>query len=433
MIENDGYNEEIRLVPKLRFKEFEGELELLDLDQIAEFKSGRTPSKDNPAYWKGDIPWISAGSMVGKYYSKSDRKLTVLGLTKGSPLAVKDTLLLLVRGGMLYSKIPIGIAEQDVAFNQDVKALIVNEKSSSDFVYQWFLANEHRLLNMVVGTGVGAGKLETDDLKQLKINLPTLHEQQKIVGFLTVIDEKIQHLNRKKSLLEQYKKGVMQNLFKPPLLGAVRRFEGKRERAIRFKDEDGTDYPDWEEKKLGELASRVAVRNKFNRLNHVLTNSATRGIVSQQDYFDKDIANQENLAGYYVVSKNDFVYNPRISKHAPVGPIKRNKIGEGVVSPLYLVFRFNEENLEYFEYYFSTNGWHQYLNTVANSEARRDRMNISQGDFFNMLIPYPCEMERKKLVDCLSSIDQKIEAVNQQIKHWQTFKKGLLQRMFVAV
>lgn len=436
---------QINTIPNLRFKEFTGALELLSLDQIAAFKSGRTPSKDNPAYWKGHVPWISAASMVGKYYGKSDRNLTALGLTKGSPLAVKGTLLLLVRGGKLYSKILIGIAGQDVAFNQDVKALVVNEKFSADFIYYWFSAYENRLLNMVVGTGVGAGKLDTDELKQLKLNLPTRSEQQKITTFLTAVDEKIQQLTCKKTLLEQFKIGVLQGIFclnhdafdlpddhDEKNSRASSKSQKSRYRQIRFKDQDSNDYPDWEEKKLGELASRVAVKNKLNRVKHVLTISATRGVVSQQDYFIKDIANQDNLAGYTIVSKDDFVYNPRMSVHAPVGPIKRNKIGEGVMSHLYTVFRFDEKNIEYFEYYFSTNGWHQYMHTVANAEARHDRINISQRDFFNILIPYPCEKERKKIAECLSSLDQKIETVNHQITHTQTFKKGLLQGMFVA-
>jgi type I restriction enzyme S subunit len=204
-------------------------------------------------------------------------------------------------------------------------------------------------------------------------------------------------------------------------------FSGK----LRFKDENGVEYPEWEEKNLGEIAERNANKNKENLVSLVLTNSATQGIVSQNEYFDREIANQNNLEGYYIVEIDDFVYNPRISVHAPVGPIKRNKLIQGVMSPLYSVFRFKVKNLPFFEYYFETVRWHEYLESVSNKGARHDRMNITNSDFFKMPVPFPCDEEREKIANFLSNIDSKIESTNQQINQTQTFKKGLLQKMFV--
>ena len=107
-----------KLVSQLRFKEFDGELATYKMDDVVSFKSGGTPSKEKDAYWEGDIPWISAASMRGKYYSKSERTISEEGLKNGSQLASEGQLLLLVRGSMLYNKVPIGIAERDVAFNE---------------------------------------------------------------------------------------------------------------------------------------------------------------------------------------------------------------------------------------------------------------------------------------------------------------------------
>ncbi|HEX8397836.1 MAG TPA: hypothetical protein VF644_10445, partial [Pyrinomonadaceae bacterium] len=112
--------------------------------------------------------------------------------------------------------------------------------------------------------------------------------------------------------------------------------------ALRFPEFEG----EWQETELVNIASRVISKNRTNDISNVLTNSATRGIVSQQDYFDKDIANQNNLEGYYIVEKDDFVYNPRISANAPVGALKRNNLAKGLMSPLYSVFRFKEKNLD---------------------------------------------------------------------------------------
>ena len=200
---------------------------------------------------------------------------------------------------------------------------------------------------------------------------------------------------------------------------------------IRFKDDDGKEFAEWEEKKLGEVAKKINAKNTKDEIDYVLTNSATQGIVSQREYFNKDIANQNNLASYYIVEIDDFVYNPRISVSAPVGPIKRNHLRKGVMSPLYTIFRFNQGNNKYFEYLFETTLWHKYMNSVANFGARFDRMNITNEDFLKMPLPFPCLAEQQKIANFLTAIDHKTEQVNTQLDKTKAFKKGLLQKMFV--
>ncbi len=255
-----------------------------------------------------------------------------------------------------------------------------------------------------------------ETLSKVKIFTTSLDEQQKIASFLTLVDEKINKLKEKKELLEQYKKGVMQQLFA---------------QEIRFKDENGDDYPDWEEYTLGEIATKVYEKNKLISVTRVLSNSATQGVVNQQDYFDKDIANQKNLGGYYVVRKDDFVYNPRISSTAPVGPIKRNNIGIGVMSPLYTVFRFFSGSPEFFEFYFETSIWHDHMYNVANSGARHDRMNITNNDFFSLPMFIPSLKEQLKIALFLRGLNEKIESTLKKLELLETWKKGLLQQMFV--
>ena len=157
--------------PKLRFKEFDDICDLIKLKNLTVFKSGGTPSKNNESYWNGNIPWISAASMRGKYYSKSDRTLSEIGVTNGSKLAPKGSLLILVRGSMLYNKVPIGITSRDLAFNQDVKSITVNKNVTVEYLYQWFLSKHNYLLNKVPGTGIGSGKIKTSELKNLNVFL----------------------------------------------------------------------------------------------------------------------------------------------------------------------------------------------------------------------------------------------------------------------
>lgn len=191
------------LQPKLRFPEFQEKLNAYHLGDFTEWASGGTPSKQIESYWNGNIPWISASSMRGLVYTDSELKITSEALKKGSKLAEKGSLLILVRGSMLFNKIPVGIAGIDVSFNQDLKSIKVSEKSTSEYILQWFFSIEPTLMSMVTGTGIGAGKLDLTDLKALKINLPSLTEQTKITTFLSAVDKKLNLLKEKKSSLRR--------------------------------------------------------------------------------------------------------------------------------------------------------------------------------------------------------------------------------------
>ncbi len=187
---------------------------------------------------------------------------------------------------------------------------------------------------------------------------------------------------------------------------------------------------EWEEKPLEQIAGRITAKNLDGRVTRVLTNSAEHGVVDQRDYFDKDIANASNIDGYYIVDFGDYVYNPRISTLAPVGPISRNNIGKGVMSPLYTVFRFAEENTDFYQHYFKAASWYSYLRRVSSMGARHDRMSITTGDFMAMPVPTPQEQEQQKIADCLSSLDDLITAEADRLEALQTHKKGLMQQLF---
>ena len=202
--------------------------------------------------------------------------------------------------------------------------------------------------------------------------------------------------------------------------------KGKLVPELRFPGFEG----EWEMKRLGEIADRCNFRNKDKAETRVLTNSATEGVVDQNAYFDKDIAVKENTDNYHIVDRDDFVYNPRISTSAPVGPISRNKLGRGIMSPLYSVFRFKSENIDYLEHFFSTTLWHKYLKQVANYGARFDRMAISTEDFYAKPIFVPSLPEQQKIAECLSSVDDLIQAEADQLQALKDHKKGLMQQLF---
>jgi len=194
-----------------------------------------------------------------------------------------------------------------------------------------------------------------------------------------------------------------------------------------FRDAGG-----WQVKSLQKLAKRMTLKNKDDDIKRVLTNSAIDGVVDQRDYFDKDIANKNNLNGYCIVDEGDYVYNPRISNVAPVGPISKNRIGKGIMSPLYTVFRFNCSSNEFYEQYFKSTQWHHYLKKISNSGARHDRISITNDEFMKMPLPEPESEEQQKIADCLSSVDELIAHEGQKLEALQDHKKGLMQELFPA-
>ena len=165
----------------------------------------------------------------------------------------------------------------------------------------------------------------------------------------------------------------------------------------------------WEQRKLSEIADKVTEKNAGLQYVETFTNSAEFGIISQRDFFDHDIAKLGSLDAYYIVKNEDFVYNPRISTSAPVGPINRNKLGRtGVMSPLYTVFRPHDIDTTYLEYFFKCGYWHSFMNFNGDSGARSDRFSIRDNVFFQMPIPIPDLDEQRKIGELLTCLDNLI-------------------------
>ncbi len=168
-------------------------------------------------------------------------------------------------------------------------------------------------------------------------------------------------------------------------------------------------YISWEQRKLCDIADKVTEKNANTNITETFTNSAEFGIVSQRDYFDHDISNFNNLSGYYVVQSDDFVYNPRISVTAPVGPINRNKLSrKGVMSPLYTVFRVKNIDFTFLEWYFKSEYWHGFMRFNGDSGARSDRFSIKDETMFQMPLPYPDRQEQEHIGKLLSKYDNLI-------------------------
>jgi len=404
--------------PELRFPGFVGAWNKSSLGSETKWSSGGTPSKDNPSFWNGSIPWMSAASMHSRVYQDSPVRITEEGLKNGSKLAKNGSLLLLVRGSMLWNRIPVGIATRDVAFNQDVKALIPSKNVTAEFLLQWFVSSENELLHKVVGTGIGAGKLDTADTQNVALILPTLPEQRKIADFLTAVDGRIGQLIQKKALLEDYKKGVMQQLFT---------------QAIRFKDDHGNDFPDWEEKKLGEVSRNVmygmnAAAQPFDGVTKYIR---ITDIDESSNKFCPDpvTSPDEPAEERYKLQRGDIVF---ARTGASVGKSYLYDEADGNLAFAGFLIRFSirqEVADAYFVYLLTQTS--DYRKWVKINSMRSGQPGINAEEYKTLPFKLPSLPEQTKIADFLSALDRKIASVATQITETQTFKRGLLQQMFV--
>lgn len=405
------------MVPKLRFS-FKSALLPYKLGTLTQWSSGGTPSKDNKSYWDGDISWFTAASMKSNELSVSPTKISNSGLVNGSRLANKDDILLLVRGSMLFNKIPVGILLNDAAFNQDVKAIKSLKNFNHTFALQWFLAKEPLLLSMVTGTGIGAGKLDTKELQSLDVYLPGDEEQTKIADFLSSVDEKITLLNKKYHLLCQYKKGMVQNIFSQKL---------------RFKNENGKDFPEWKYSVLGNVTHLITNglvtdqndQGKGYPVSRIETISERKINLSKVGYVDtsKDISN-------YRLNYGDMLFS-NINSISHIGKIAYFDINEELyhgMNLLRIVIDNNNSSL-FFYHQLTAESKKKYFESRANQAV--SQASINQSELKRTPVWIPCIDEQIKIANVLSTIDDKIAAKKSELDKLKIWKQGLLQQMFV--
>jgi type I restriction enzyme S subunit len=186
------------------------------LEQLVDFQSGGTPSKSNPAFWNGSIPWVSAKDMKRLFLDDAEDHITEAAVDDGANQVPAGTLLLLTRGMTLLKDVPICVLRREMSFNQDVKALRPKGDLGGLFLAYLLMGNKQRLLRMVDVAGHGTGKLNTDELKAFELVLPQPAEQERIADCLSSLDAQIAAESEKLDTLKTHKNGLMQQLFPSP-------------------------------------------------------------------------------------------------------------------------------------------------------------------------------------------------------------------------
>ena len=406
-----------RQEPRLRFKGFAGAWEDRMLGKVADVRDG---THDSPIYQNQGIPLVTSKNLTEngldfsnvslisqEDYEEINKRSKVesgdilLGLigTIGKPVLVKS-------GG--YAIKNVGLIKELLEVKNEFLLLLLQSNIFETYVSRKNTGNTQKFLAL-------------DGLRSFEFLAPSLPEQTAIGNFFRRLDSQIAESRAVLEKSRQLKKAMLAKMFPA---------NGEKIPKIRFKGFEG----EWERKKLGEIAFKVKEKNIAYQYAETFTNSAEFGIISQQDFFDKSISNSENIGGYYVVQPDDFVYNPRISSFAPVGPIKRNKLGRtGVMSPLYYVFRLNDEiKPSYLEQYFEGNQWHHFMYLNGDTGARSDRFSIKNDVFAEMPISFPANKnEQTAIGNFFRQLDETIALQSAEVEKLNQLKKGLLAAMLV--
>lgn len=407
--------------PKVRFKGFEGKWIEASLSNLSSnFKYGiNAPAVS----FDGENKYLRITDIDDTMHSFLQNNVTSPGtdLSCCDEYLMQDGDIVIARTGASVGKSYIYHPfDGKVYFAGFLIRMRLNENTNRDFVFQNTLTNAYAKHVQFVSQRSGQPGINVNELQAYKLRIPSLSEQQNIATYFLTLDSKIQTTSKKLASLKKLKSASLVAMFPQ---------NGESTPKVIFKGFEG----EWSKVELCSISKKVTNRNMDMQYTTTLTNSAEHGIIDQLAFFDHQVSNNDNISGYYVVENGDFVYNPRISALAPVGPINQNQIGyTGVMSPLYYVFRVDGVDTDYLSYYFKTTLWHQYLKDVGNSGARFDRLAITDSDFQKMPIYLPTNREEQQAIATFfRTLDRKIALETARLEKLKQIKLACLDKMFV--
>lgn len=402
-----------KLVPKLRFKGFDGDWFV----NSSKIKIVAGNAYKLSEYSEKGLPLIQGFNIMPGVLDMKDEKKISLKEEQSHVFLIKGDVLMGLNRPITNGELKVcryDLENTGVLYQRAGKIEVDQNMLHIDMFYQ-FLRSPKFLKSLSLElVGSDQPYLKSNLFEVVKLNIPTLPEQQKISSFLSSVDEKLSQLTRKKELLAQYKKGVMQQLFSGTL---------------RFKDENGKEFKKWEVKRLGDIGKIISgltySPNDINE-NGILVLRSSNVQDRRLTYADNVFVNVSK-GDFNPVEENDILICVRngsknlIGKNALI-----DKSSAGVAFGAFMTV-FRSKSNSYLFHYFDTdmykNEVHKNLGATINS--------INGSDLKKFKIPFPCLQEQQKIATFLSSIDDKITAISAQISQTQSFKKGLLQQMFV--
>lgn len=403
-------------VPELRFKEFEGEWQAQKLSSlVASIDSGWSPDCESRPAHPNEWGVLKTTSTTWSGYDENENKKLPDSLVARPNIEVQDNDILITRAGPVNRvgvvalvcstrpKLMLSDKLIRIRSNKQAHPPFLSRSISGTRVQKYLAARKS-------GLAEAQANISQDILRKALVHLPpTKIEQQKIADFLTAVDTKIEQLTRKEELLKQYKKGVMQKIFS---------------QEIRFKAEDGSEFPDWEYLNGDKLFQPISNKDHNSDLP-VLAITQEHGAIPR-DLIDYQISvTEKSVSTYKVVEVGDFI----ISLRSFQGGIEYSDY-KGICSPAYIILRKTRSlNDRFYKAFLKTDRYIKLMNMKI--EGIRDGKMISFKQFSEVKLPLPCSEEQGKIANLFLAIDEKLKIASSQLESAKTFKKGLLQQMFV--
>ena len=403
-------------VPKLRFKEFDGDWKIKKLGNSFNLISGyafpSSASVDKGAKWL-KIADVGIQEMTPSSLSYLPHEF----LEKYPQFIVsKDDYVIALTRPILNKKLKIakvGSSYDGALLNQRVAKIQTNENDLG-FIYSLLQKSKtvEELENSISGTD--PPNLSLNDVKDIRLGFPSIEEQTKIASFLSAVDEKISQLTQKHQLLSQYKQGMMQKLFS---------------QQIRFKADDGSEFGEWKIGKLGDITSiQGGFAFKSTNFGKGMTKVIRIGDIEKNINLDSftGIYSNEIPDTRYLISENAIVMALSGATFGKLGKVNQ---GYAYINQRVATFKVFEDSLNEFVYQIMlSQEFTTYIQSIPSASAQP---NISNQDVINFEMMIPCLEEQTKIANFLSAIDQKINVVSGQLEQAKLWKKGLLQQMFV--
>ena len=373
--------------------------EISSLDDAAEFLDGkRKPIKEKDReLMKGEYPYYGASGIID-YVNDFifDDNLILLG-EDGANILTRSTQLAFQVLGKFW-------------VNNHAHVLKPKDEFNIGYLTEYLESINYVKYN----SGTAQPKLNKQICAKIPIVKPPLPEQKKIADILSTWDKAIETTQALVHKLKLRKKGLMQQL-----LTGKKRLPG-------FKGE-------WEECVFSDVSNRLTKKNT-ELDDNVITISAQRGFIRQEDYFNKRVASK-TLSGYYLIDKGQFAYNKSYSKGYPMGAFKRlDDFDKAVVTTLYICFEITEKaNSDFMVYYFEGGMLVRNLMKIAQEGGRaHGLLNISLGDFFGLKMTLPSTEEQTAIAQVLTKADEEINRTQNYLEQLQEQKKGLMQQLLTG-
>lgn len=395
----------------------------IPLGECARFQSGGTPSKERDDYWGGNFPWITAKDMKTLCLAGSELRLTEAGKAVAA-IAPAFSVLVLTRGMTLLKDLPIGLAMQDVSFNQDVKALIAKDGIDPWFLAYQLLANKSEILDLVDTAGHGTGRLDTELLKAFEVSIAPLEEQQAIVQIIQSWEDAI---SATENLLTNCRK--QKQVLTQQLLTGKRRLQKFVVSSERLTTRFGSIPADWPHVPIERVAREFSAKNAADRQLPVLSCTKYAGLVDSLSYFNKQVFSQD-VSTYKLVERGCFAY---ATNHIDEGSIGYQHLyDEALISPMYTVFKpGNEIDHGFLFKLLKTEHYRQIF--AANTNASVDRRgSLRWGDFKKIEIPLPSMAEQVAISSVIDNAQHEIENLELQLERLKEEKRALMQQLLTG-